>query len=70
MCSLPQHVSVAFSRATKSNWEAGSREWLKLKERKKEGRKEGRKENKEKMRQRSPLEKPWQNNVYNDAAAL
>lgn len=36
----------------------------------KERRKEGRKENKEKMRQRSPLEKPWQNNVYNDDAAL
>lgn len=46
VCSLPQHVSVAFSRATKSNWEAGSREWLKLKERKKEGRKEGKKRKK------------------------
>lgn len=45
VCSLPQHVGVAFSRATKSNWEAGSREWLKLKE--KERRKEGRKERKE-----------------------
>lgn len=52
-----QHFSVAFSPATKSNWEAVSRELLKLKERKKEGRKKGRKENKEKMRPKEPTAK-------------